>query len=173
MMSLLRPLRRGLVVAVVAALPLHAQEPSNLVSQIDDILTRAYPADAPGAAVLVVHRGQVLLRKGYGGANLELGVPMKPEHIFRIGSITKQFTAVAILQLAEAGKLSLDDEITLMKMQTPPGQEAPPDSALRAAALERLIEDQLVLAKADLAGVTVTEEEIDEALANTLANMPL
>ena len=45
-------------------------------------------------------------------ANLELDVPMKPEHVFRIGSITKQFTAIAILQLMEQGKLSLQDDIT-------------------------------------------------------------
>jgi len=80
--------------------------------QIDDLLTRTFPADVPGAAVIVVHKGEVLLRNGYGSANLELGVPMKPEHVFRLGSITKQFTAVAILQLVEAGKLKLDDDIT-------------------------------------------------------------
>ena len=45
-------------------------------------------------------------------ANLELDVLMKPEHVFRIGSITKQFTAIAILQLMEQGKLSLQDDIT-------------------------------------------------------------
>ncbi len=45
-------------------------------------------------------------------ASVELGVPLGPEHVFRLGSITKQFTAVAVLMLAEEGKLSLDDEVT-------------------------------------------------------------
>ncbi len=56
--------------------------------------------------------GQVIYRKAFGMANLELDVPMTPDMVFRIGSVTKQFTAVAILQLLEQGKLSLDDEIT-------------------------------------------------------------
>ena len=89
-----------------------AEAPATLATKIDEQLAKSFPADAPGAAVLVVSQGEILLRKGYGAANLELGVPIKPEHVFRLGSITKQFTAVAILQLADAGKLKLDDEIT-------------------------------------------------------------
>ncbi|HZF10382.1 MAG TPA: serine hydrolase [Thermoanaerobaculia bacterium] len=82
------------------------------VARIDQLLRAAYPADEPGAVVLVVQDGQVLLRQGYGMANLELGVPLRPEMVFRVGSITKQFTAMAILKLAEQGKLALDDDIT-------------------------------------------------------------
>jgi len=63
-------------------------------------------------AVLVAREGRVLYRRGVGMANLELGVPIEPHMVFRLGSITKQFTAVAILMLVEGGKLSLDDEIT-------------------------------------------------------------
>ncbi|MFN0152647.1 MAG: peptidylprolyl isomerase [bacterium] len=66
----------------------------------------------------------------------------------------------------------LEDEITLLKMQeTAMGGAASPDSALRARALEQLIDDQLVLAKADQQGITVTEGEIDEALEGSIANM--
>jgi D-alanyl-D-alanine carboxypeptidase len=83
-----------------------------LVARIDRLLLETYAAAEPGAAVLVERNGQVLLRKGYGMANVELGVPIAPEMVFRLGSITKQFTAVAILKLAEAGKLRLDDDIT-------------------------------------------------------------
>ena len=79
---------------------------------IDQMLRQSFPANGPGAAVLVVHRGNIVLREGYGAANVELSVPMRPEHVFRIGSITKQFTAVAILQLVEAGKIKLEDDIT-------------------------------------------------------------
>jgi CubicO group peptidase (beta-lactamase class C family) len=81
-------------------------------AQIDRLLSKAFPSDGPGAAVLVVSSGQTVLRKGYGLADLELGVPADPKHVFRICSITKQFTAVAILQLVEAGKVRLEDPIT-------------------------------------------------------------
>ncbi|HEU0299626.1 MAG TPA: serine hydrolase [Longimicrobium sp.] len=79
---------------------------------VDSALTALYPANQPGTAVLVARDGQVLMRKAYGAASLELGVPMRPEHVFRLGSITKQFTAVALLMLVDEGKVSLDDEIT-------------------------------------------------------------
>jgi CubicO group peptidase (beta-lactamase class C family) len=83
-----------------------------LSAAVNEMLEKAYKADEPGAAVIVVRDGKVVLRKGYGTANMELGVPVQPDMVFRIGSITKQFTAVAILMLAEQGKLSLEDDIT-------------------------------------------------------------
>jgi len=65
-----------------------------------------------GASVLVFRDGDKLLDQNYGYASLELSTPM-PEHpVFEIGSVTKQFTAAAILRLAEEGKLSLDDDFT-------------------------------------------------------------
>jgi CubicO group peptidase (beta-lactamase class C family) len=80
--------------------------------EFDRLLNEQYKAGEPGVAALVAKNGQVIYRKAFGMANLELDVPMTPDMVFRIGSITKQFTAVAILQLLEQGKLSLDDEIT-------------------------------------------------------------
>jgi len=80
--------------------------------ELDAMLTRAFPATGPGAAVLVAKADKIVYRKAFGKADLELNVPLKREHIFRIGSITKQFTACAILKLAEEGKLSLQDRIT-------------------------------------------------------------
>lgn len=63
-------------------------------------------------AVLVARDGVPLLREGFGAANREWEIPNTPDTRFRLGSITKQFTATAILQLAEAGKLSVDDPIS-------------------------------------------------------------
>jgi CubicO group peptidase (beta-lactamase class C family) len=60
----------------------------------------------------VVLRGKTLYRGARGLGNIELGVPLRPDSVFRIGSVTKQFTAAAILLLAEEGKLSLSDPIT-------------------------------------------------------------
>jgi D-alanyl-D-alanine carboxypeptidase len=84
----------------------------DLAAAIDAVMSKAYKPDQPGAAVIAVKDGKVVFRKGYGMANLELGVEVKPDMVFRLGSITKQFTAVAILMLAEQGKLSLSDDIT-------------------------------------------------------------
>jgi CubicO group peptidase (beta-lactamase class C family) len=67
---------------------------------------------AVGTVAAVVKGNDTLLMKGYGKANVEWDVPMPADAMFEIGSVTKQFTAAAILQLRDAGKLSLDDEIT-------------------------------------------------------------
>lgn len=75
-------------------------------------LDAAYTADGPGATAIVVRDGEVIYRGARGMADLELGVALVPEHVFRLGSITKQFTGAAIMLLAEQGKLSPDDEIT-------------------------------------------------------------
>ncbi len=84
----------------------------NTDKKIDDLVSSQYKSDEPGAAVLVAKEGKIIYEKGFGTANLELNIPVKPESVFEIGSITKQFTAVSVLMLTEQGKLSLDDEIT-------------------------------------------------------------
>jgi CubicO group peptidase (beta-lactamase class C family) len=63
-------------------------------------------------AVAVVKDGKLVLARGYGWADLENDVPATAETVYRLGSITKQFTALAIMQMAEQGKLSVDDEMT-------------------------------------------------------------
>ena len=83
-----------------------------LVRYADQLFSKSYPAGEPGAAVLVAKGGQILLRKGYGLANLELGVPIQPDMVFEVGSLTKQFTSAAILLLQERGKLSVADDVT-------------------------------------------------------------
>ena len=65
----------------------------------------------PGIAVGIYNRGQILLAKGYGLANIELNVPVKAETIFQSGSVGKQFTSAAIMMLVEEGKIGLDDSI--------------------------------------------------------------
>ena len=93
------------------AAPAFAQD-EQAVREMDELMSKAYPPDEPGAAVIVVKNGKTLLRKGYGLADVELGVKVEPDMVFRLGSITKQFTAAAILLLAERGKLSLSDDMT-------------------------------------------------------------
>jgi D-alanyl-D-alanine carboxypeptidase len=72
-------------------------------------------------AVAVVKDGRIVLARGYGFANLENDVPATAETIYRLGSITKQFTAMAIMLLAEDGKLSVDDELTKFLPDYPTG----------------------------------------------------
>lgn len=86
--------------------------PAQLETSIDQLFAEHFKPDAPGAAVLVAQKGKIIYHKAFGMAHLELNVPLRTDHVFRIGSITKQFTAAAILRLAETGKLSLQDELT-------------------------------------------------------------
>ena len=59
-------------------------------------------------SVLVAEQGKTIFKKGYGDANMEWGIPNQPDTEFRIGSITKQFTATLILQLVAEGRIQLD-----------------------------------------------------------------
>src|SRR5712691_868589 len=81
------------------------------MDQIDRLM-RNYAGAVPGASVLVVRDGKVVLRKSYGMANLEDRIAATPDTNYRLASMTKQFTAAAILMLAERGKLTLNDPIT-------------------------------------------------------------
>lgn len=92
-------------------------------AEINDIFNQAYPAESPGAAVLIAKDDKVIYRKAFGMANLELQVPMKPENVFQLASITKQFTSVSILILMEKGKLNLKDPLTKYLPDFPRGNE--------------------------------------------------
>lgn len=88
------------------------QSRTRLTSEFDRIISSEFKAEEPGGVVLVAREGQIIYEKAFGLANVELNVPMRAGMIFNIGSMTKQFTAVAVLRLAEQGKLSFQDEIT-------------------------------------------------------------
>lgn len=91
------------------AAPLDAQRLKSIDSFIAKEMARQ---GIPGLAVGIYSRGQILLAKGYGQANVELGAPVKPETMFNSGSVGKQFVSAAIMMLVEEGKVSLDDSIT-------------------------------------------------------------
>jgi CubicO group peptidase (beta-lactamase class C family) len=101
------PVSPSPTVPVIPTLSAEAQ----LVSQIDKGVTSLVEQDRFSGSVLVARDGKVLLSKGYGMANIELGVPNTPQTKFRLASITKQFTAMAILQLQQQGKLNVQDPI--------------------------------------------------------------
>jgi len=90
---------------------------------IDFLFTRAVKADYPGAAVLVAQEGKIVYQKGFGLAQIDKNIPITPETTFRIGSVTKQFTASAILKLVEEGRLALDDKLSKFIPDFPRGDE--------------------------------------------------
>lgn len=110
----------AVVCLVTATLSIPAQTPATLaplnadqVQSIDAFVAAEMARQKiPGLAVGVYSRGTVLLAKGYGLANMELNVPVKPETIFQSGSVGKQFVSATIMMLVEEGKVSLDDSIT-------------------------------------------------------------
>ena len=79
--------------------------------KIDRICTELFPEDEPGAAVLVMKGNRVIFDKGYGRADLELGTAIDGNTSFNIASVSKQFTAVAVLQLVAQGRVCLDASI--------------------------------------------------------------
>ena len=92
-----------------------AQTPKekSLAAAIDKVAAAAVASgETPGLEVAVVKNGKPVLVKGYGSANLEQHVPVSNTSVFRVGSVTKQFTAVALLLLAEEGKVSLQDKLS-------------------------------------------------------------
>lgn len=81
------------------------------LSDVRAFLDGTFPDDRPGASVLVARGGEIIHRSAHGLANVELGVPITVDTVFRIGSITKQFTAGAIMLLEQRGQLSVEDPI--------------------------------------------------------------
>jgi CubicO group peptidase (beta-lactamase class C family) len=93
-------------------------------TQADAYLTAWANQGRFSGAVLIAKGDKILLRKGYGNANNELNVANKPETVFRIGSITKSFTALSILQLEEKGLLKVSDPVAKYVPELPPGWNA-------------------------------------------------
>ena len=79
--------------------------------KVDEIFSTWDRIDSPGCALGVINNGKLIYTRGYGSANLEYGLPITSKSVFRIGSTSKQFTAMCIALLEEEEKLSLDDNI--------------------------------------------------------------
>ncbi|GGH71174.1 CubicO group peptidase (beta-lactamase class C family) [Filimonas zeae] len=96
----------GLLIAIAS----YAQT-REIEKKLDNLLASYFTASQPGCQLLVARHGQVIYQKATGSADLELNVPLSSNMVFNLASITKQFTAVAILQLQEKGKLSVYDSL--------------------------------------------------------------
>lgn len=115
------PVLKALCLSIVLNCAVHAQTDTNgnaLSHKIDDYLNSSV-ANGYSGSVLVAKDGEVILSKGYGWANRAEKVPNSPSIIFNVGSVTKQFTAAAILKLMEEGKLAMSDKIKMYFPKAP------------------------------------------------------
>ena len=117
----------ALPLILLLSIPCLAQD--SVSTRIDEYIRAEMQAQQiPGVSLAVIKDGQIVLVRGYGLANVEHQVPVKPETIFQSGSTGKQFTATAVMMLVEEGKLSLDDKLT---KYFPDGPDAWRDISLR------------------------------------------
>ena len=104
-MAALRPIRFAVILVLIAASATRAQD----TARMEQVMQSYVQAGTFMGSVLVARDGRIVFDKAYGMANLELDVPNTPDTKFRLGSITKQFTAAAILLLEERGKLKVGE----------------------------------------------------------------
>jgi CubicO group peptidase (beta-lactamase class C family) len=107
--------------ATPAAAPA-SQSQAEIARYAGELLVRNYPADGPGAAVLVARGDTVLFRAARGEADIDKHVPLRPDALFRIGSVSKQFVAAGLLTLVDAGKVKLDDPLSTYVPGYPGGE---------------------------------------------------
>ncbi len=98
-----------LIVALLTATSAFAQQN---VKQIDALMKQYYDYGKFNGSILVAEKGKIIYEHAFGMANMEWSIPNQPDTKFRIGSVTKQFTATLILQLVDEGKIKLDGKIT-------------------------------------------------------------
>lgn len=103
-------MRAVITLAALALLAGCATRGASLNQQIDTLM-HDYAGDVPGASVLVLRDGAPLVRRSYGMADIEAGTPATPQTNYRLASVSKQFTAAAVLLLTEDGRLHLDDRV--------------------------------------------------------------
>lgn len=97
---------------VLLALALHVGFGQKKVEKIDQFMNLCYEYGQFNGSVLVADKGEVIYKKGFGFADMEWEIPNEPDTKFRLGSVTKGFTAILVLQLVQQGKLKLDGKIT-------------------------------------------------------------
>jgi CubicO group peptidase (beta-lactamase class C family) len=113
-----------LLLLLIVCNPLNTLSAQSLEAKIDSlILTLFNDKDGPGGVFMVAQNGRVIYQKAFGKANLESDVDLTPDNVFQIGSMTKQFTAIAVLMLEEQGKLNVKDPISKYIPDYPSGNK--------------------------------------------------
>lgn len=117
MRLLLYTFANALIILTLTLSDIQAQQ---LAANVDEYMNAVVKQGKFSGCVLIAREGKLLVNKGYGLANLELGVPNTPQMKFRIGSLTKQFTAMAVMILQERGKLTVQDSVCKYVPECPP-----------------------------------------------------
>ena len=90
-----------------------AESPAELAERVEELVKAEMERqEIPGLSLAVAKEGHLVLAKGFGLANLELGVPATPQTVYQIQSMTKSFTATGIMMLVEQDKVRLDDRVS-------------------------------------------------------------
>ena len=113
--------RFSLCIPLIFLLSIGCLAQNSIETKVDEYIRAEMKAQQiPGVALAVIKDGKTIIARGYGLANVEHQVPVKPETIFQSGSTGKQFTATAVMMLVEEGKLALDDNIIRHFPDAPP-----------------------------------------------------
>jgi CubicO group peptidase (beta-lactamase class C family) len=103
------PLLKLLLILITGPIVLFAREDD--VKRLDDLFRTWSQPGTPGVAVAVIQHGKLVFEKGYGLANLEYDIPVTPQTVYHVASVSKEFTAMALVLLEQEGKLSLEDDV--------------------------------------------------------------
>ena len=123
-MKHLKQIKHLVLLLVIIGNPLNRVFAQNINSEIDKlILTEFKDNNGPGGVFMVAKNGNPIYQKAFGKANVELDVDLTNEYVFQLGSMTKQFTAVAVLMLEEQGKLNTKDTISKYIPDYPSGNK--------------------------------------------------
>ena len=107
-------IRAAALLFLASALTLAQDAPTarnDLHQRVDGVFAKWDSTVSPGCSLSVIRDGQIVYKRGYGMADLDHDIPITPETVFHVASISKQFTAAAIILLAQEGKISLDDDV--------------------------------------------------------------
>lgn len=108
---LMKKLQVFAMLLLVAGAPFVLLAQEDYTNRLDEIFKTWSKAGSPGASVAVMQHGRLVFAKGYGLANLEYDIPVTPETVYHVASVSKQFTAMALVLLEQDGKLSLEDDV--------------------------------------------------------------
>jgi CubicO group peptidase (beta-lactamase class C family) len=110
--TMIKPLCFFLISVLLVTSSFGQSKPDKKLSKnLDELIPKRLTEIAPGCVVMIVKNDKVVYKKAFGTASIELNIPMQADMLFRTGSMGKQYTAIAVLQLVEQGKIGLQDSI--------------------------------------------------------------
>ena len=154
----------GFLLIFLLALSLSTSFSDEKTDQVDTLFAQWDNTESPGCALAIIREGKIIYKRGYGMANLELDVPISPQSVFYIGSVSKQFVSACIGLLAIQGKLDLDEDIRKYVPEIP--QYETPITVRHLIHHTSGIRDYLTLL--DIAGIdfgTYHEQDVIDLLA--------